>query len=244
MGFDLTITKGNLRLSETRMAIRELIEFAMQMELEVIPVNWMVTGIIHDMPEKLREIFGEAGGQTTKPLVGRPIAKITEECGSKQRWFSIEGEHIQGIIFYHHYEEWILTWNVSRGGLLGSYWLIRRGAPRLFDQEQAISPKALLEKLDDFINSTPTEVQGEFSEEQIRIHCPWRRSDVAAACDLMKMLAHHCNDFSAQDDFGVWPDKDFTKWSNFADKYAKSIGSEPVHPDGFNELRYNESDHD
>jgi hypothetical protein len=246
MGFDLTITKGSLRLSEARMVIRELIEFATQMELEIIPVNWMVSGMIADMPDVFREMRSDYP-DFAEPLVSRPIVKVTEMQGSKQRWFSIENEHVQGLVFCHHYEEWILTWNVSRGGILGKYYhVLENPTPTrsFFDPQQAISPKQLLPTIDDFLNLEPIEVHGEFGEDHLGIHCPWRQSDAAAACDVVKLLARHSDGLEARDDMGIWPNKDFTKWRNSAEKYAKMLGGEPMHPDALNELRSNDLDQD
>jgi len=69
------------------------------------------------------------------------------------------------------------------------------------------------------------------AEALINIHCPWRRSDAAAACEVVKLLSRHCDDLEARDSMGVWPDKDFTKWVNLANKYAAAFGAQPVHPD-------------
>lgn len=230
MGYDLKVTKGSVRLAEAPILIRELIEFAAQMELEVIPVNWMVSGIIPDHNRLLLEIFGEKA--ETHYLVSRPVIKKTAERGKELPWSAIDHEHVQGIVLCHHYEEWILGWNVSRGGLLGRYsQLPGRPVERLFDQGLAVAPKSLLASLDSFINSKPVEIGGEISEDHINIHCPWRRSDAAAACDVVKLLSRHSDGLEARDDMGVWPDKDFTKWVNFANKYADVLGTAPLHPD-------------
>jgi hypothetical protein len=238
MGYDLTVTRGNVRLAESQTLIRELLEFAAQMELEIIPINWMISGVIPDMPDSLRAVFEEASAETMKPLVLRPTVRVAEEHGGgERRWFSIEREHVQGVVFSHHYEEWILTWNVSRDGLLGRYFQIPgKSAERLADQRQVVSPKRLLSAFDDFINSEPIKINGEISEDNINIHCPWRRSDAEAACDVVKLLSRHCDDLEARDDMGVWPDKDFTRWVNFANKYAQTFGNDPVHPDPTDDL--------
>jgi hypothetical protein len=233
MGYDLMVTKGNVRLAEVPALIHELLEFAAQMELEVIPVNWMVSGIIPAHDRWLREIFGEKA--EAQPLVSRPVFKKTTEDGKELMWHAIDREHVQGIVFSHHYEQWVLTWNVTRGGLLGMYWQIDQAVKRttrtFFDPQEATSPTALLATSDDFMNSEPVDVRGEFSEDHINIHCPWRRSDAAAACDVVKLLSRHCDDVEARDSMGVWPDKDFTKWVNLANKYAQAFGTQPVHPD-------------
>jgi len=231
MGYDLSVTKGSVRLEEVRILIRKLLEFAAQMELEVVPVNWMISGIVSDHQQLLREIFGEKA-QEAQPLVSRPIVKKTTESDKELLWYEIVREHVQGIVFCHHYEEWILTWNVSRGGLLGRYHQIPgRPAERFFDQGQAVKPRSLLASLDDFIHSMPVEIGGEIAEDHINIHCPWRRSDAAAACDVVKLLSCHSDGLEAHDDMGVWPDKNFTKWVNFATKYANVLGSRPLYPD-------------
>lgn len=146
MGFDLTVTKGSVRLAEARILIRELLEFAVQMELEVIPLNLMVSGIIPDHHRLLDEVF------------------------------EVKSE---------------MHFPVSR----------------------------------------PVEIGGEIAEGHINIHCPWRRSDAAAACDVVKLLSRHSDGLEARDDMGVWPDKDFTKWVNFANKWANALGGTSLHPD-------------
>ena len=161
------------------------------------------------------------------------MIKTTTEGGKQLPWFAIDREHIQGVVFCHHYEAWILTWNVSREGLLAKYWL----PPKGFDKEKSVSPKVVLASLDDLFNSPPTEMRGEFSESEIHIHCPWRRSDAAAACDVVQLLSRHCDNLEAQDDMGVWPNKDFTKWVNFANKYSQALGGKPLHPDITDDLR-------
>jgi hypothetical protein len=238
MGYDLKVTKGSVRLAEAPILIRELIEFAAQMETEVIPVNWMVSGIIPDHNQLLLAIFGEEA--EANYLVSRPVIKETIEHGKKLPWYAIDREHVQGIIFCHHYEEWILTWNVSRGGLLGGYQQIP-GTPvdRFFDEGHAIAPKSLLASLDDFINSKPVEIGGKISEDHINIHCPWRRSDATAACDVVKLLSRHSDGLEARDHMGVWPNKDFTKWVNFANKYAEALGTATLHPDPTDEFQSN-----
>jgi hypothetical protein len=242
MGYDLTVLKGHVRLAEAEILIRELLEFAAQMELEVIPVNWMVSGIIPDHNRLLLEIFEEEKGEADH-FVSRPVIKKTTERGKELPWYAIDREHVQGLVFCHHYEEWILTWNVSRGGLLGQYCqLPGRPVERFFDQRQAVAPKSLLASLDDFINSNPVEIDGEISEGHINIHCPWRRSDAAAACDAVKLLARHSDGLEARDDMGVWPDKEFTKWVNFANKWAQAVGGSPVHPDPTDDLLSGERD--
>lgn len=230
MGYDLKVTKGSVRLSEAPILIREMIEFAALMELEVIPVNWIVSGIIPDHNQLLLEIFGEKA--EAHYLVSRPVVKKTTEGGKELPWYSINQEHVQGIVFCHPYEEWILTWNVSRGGLLGGYYQIQgKAIERFFDHGQAVKPKSLLASLDNFINSKPIGIGGEIAEDHINIHCPWRRSDAAAACDVVKLLARHSDGLEARDDMGLWPAKDFTKWVNFANKYADVLGTAPLHPD-------------
>lgn len=234
MGYDLKITQGSVRLAEVPILFRELIEFAAQMEMDVIPVNWMVSGFVPDHCGLLGRIFGE-NTDAAKPLILRKVVKKTAKHGKGLLRYEINQEHVQGIVFYHHYEEWILTWNVTRGGLLGRY----RQAPKataetFFDPKEAISPRSLLSTSDDFMNIEPQEIHGEFWEDRINIHCPWRRSDAAAACDVVKLLARHSDGLKARDDMGVWPNKDFTKWANSINKfnkYAQLLGTAPLHPD-------------
>ena len=92
------------------------------------------------------------------------------------------------------------------------------------DPGNAIAPNDFLDSIGNLSN--PIEVNGEISEDHINIHCPWRRSDAAAACDVV-VAARHCDNLEARDDMGVWPDKDFTKWQNFANKYAQMLGTRP-----------------
>jgi len=236
MGYDLTVTKGSIRLAEAPILIRELLEFAAQMELEVIPVNWMVSGLIPDHCGLLRRIFGE-NADVAQPLVSRKAVKKTVKHGKGLLRYEINQEHVQGIVLYHHYEEWILTWNVTRGGLLGRYCQITKAETEtLFDPKEAAPAKSLLPTIYDFINLPQIEVHGEFWEDPIYIHCPWRRSDAAAACDVVKILARHSDGLEARDDMGLWPHKNFTKWENFANKYARALGSDPVHPDPTDDL--------
>jgi hypothetical protein len=239
MGFDLTITNGSVRLAEAQNLIYELVEFAAQLELGVIPVNWMVSGIIPDHNRLLLEIFGEEA--EAHYLVSRPIIKKTNEHGKELPWYAIDREHVQGIVFCHHYEEWILTWNVSRGGLLGRYHQLSSRRPAWgeswFDPGKTIAPKDFLPSIGAFVESNPAEIGGEISEDHINIHCPWRRSDAAAACDVVKLLARHSDGLEARDDMGVWPDKDFSKWVNLTDKLAKCLGGRPTHPDPTDELQ-------
>ena len=231
MGFDLTVTKGNVRLAEAHTLVRELLEFAAQMELEVIPVNWIVSGLVPDHCGLLRRILGK-NADVAQPLVSRNVVKKTVKHGKGLLRYEINQEHVQGIVFYHHYEEWILTWNVTREGLLGRYCQITNAETEmLFARKEAAPAKSLLPTICDFINLPPIEVNGEFWEDHINIHCPWRRSDAAAACDVVKLLARHSDGLEARDDLGVWPDKDFTKWVNFANKYAELLGTAPLHPD-------------
>ncbi len=236
MGYDLTVKSGNVCLAEAVTLIRELLEFAAQMELEIIPVNWMITGVVPDHQGVLREIFGEKVDEA-QLLVSRPVFKKTVEHGKKVLWYAINREHVQGLVVCHHYEEWILTWNVTRGGLLGRYYQISNApTERFFDPLDASSPISLLSKVDEFVNSTPGEVHGEFAEDHLGIHCPWRRGDAAAACDVVKLLARHCDGLEASDDMGVWPNKDFTKWSSFVKKWNAISGFTPIHPDVADEL--------
>lgn len=231
MGYDLTVSRGSIRLAEAPILIRELLEFAAQMELEVIPVNWMVSGQISDHQQLLREIFGEKA-EESKPLVVRDVAKKTVEHGKDVLWYAMNREHVQGIVLCHHYEEWILTWNVSRGGLLGRYYqLSEQPGDRLFDWNETVTPSSLLSSLSYFVQSEPVEVCGNIAEGNINIHCPWRRSDAVAACDVVKLMARHSDNLEAHDDLGVWPNKDFTKWVNLAVKYAETFGTNPPHPD-------------
>ena len=234
VGYDFVIRRGNVRLAEVPSLVGDLLRFAAQIELEVIPVNWVVSGTIPDYSRLLRALFeeGEAEGDL---LVSRPVVTKTTENGRELLWHAIEREHIQGLVFCHHYEQWVLTWNVSRGGLLGRYWRsnepvkLERG--EFFDSKGATQPDALLESVGEFVSSGPVEVRGEFSEDHIGIHCPWRRSDVAAACDVIRLISNRSDDFEAHDDYGVWPDKDFSKWRNLAGGYAETLGASPVHPD-------------
>lgn len=185
MGYDLTVTRGNVRLAESQILIRELLEFAAQMELEVIPVNWMVTGLVPDHCGMLRRIFGE-NAAVAQPLVSRKLIKKTVKHGKGLLRYEINQEHVQGIVLYHHYEEWILTWNVTRCGLLGRYCQAARAiAETFFDPKEAVPAKSLFPTICDFVNLPPIEVHGEFGEDPIYIHCPWRRSDAAAACDVV-----------------------------------------------------------
>ena len=232
MGYDFVIRKGNIRLPEATALMGESLRFAERLELEVIPVNWVVSGTIPDYSRLLRPVFGDADGDL---LVSRPVVRKTTEKDRELLWYAIEREHIQGLILCHHYEQWVLTWNVSRGGVLGRYWqstgpvMLERG--EFFDSNEATQPGALLESVGEFANSRPVEVRGEFCEDHIRIHCPWRRSDMAAACDLIRLISNHSDNLEAHDDYGVWPGKDFSKCRNLAGGYAETLGASPVHPD-------------
>jgi len=44
MGFDLTVPKGYVRLAEVPTLMRERLEFGAKIELDIIPVNWIVSG--------------------------------------------------------------------------------------------------------------------------------------------------------------------------------------------------------
>ena len=133
-----------------------------------------------------------------------------------------------------------MPWNV-RGGLLGQNHQIPKAATEtFFDQQQATLPKALLATIVDFMNAEPIELCGDFHEGHINIHCPWRRSDAAAPCDVVRLLSRFCDNLEARDDIGVWPDKDFTKWVNFANKYAEMLGTAPLHPDPTDNLQSSE----
>lgn len=85
MGYDLTVTKGNVRMAEARILIRELLEFAAQLDLEVIPINWMVSGIIADYKKLIFEFFGE--NVETQYLVSRTIIKKATENAKELQWF-------------------------------------------------------------------------------------------------------------------------------------------------------------
>jgi hypothetical protein len=198
--------------------------------------------MVPDHQQLLREIFGEKADEA-QPMVLRTVGRKAAEGGKELLWYEINQEHVQGVVFCHHYEEWILTWNVSRGGLLGRYYRIpRRPVKRCFNQRQAVAPKHFLSSLDDFMKSMPVEVGGEISEDRINIHCPWRRSDAAAACDVVTLLSRYSDGLEACDDMGVWPDKDFTKWVNFANKHTEVLGTAPLHPDPTDALESDERD--
>ena len=234
MGYDFVIRKGNIRLPEATVLMGESLRLAERLELEVIPVNWVVSGTIPDYSRLLRPLFGE-GEAEGDVLVSRPAVMKTTENGRELLWYGIEREHIQGLVLCHHYGQWVLTWNASRGGLLGRYWQsngpveLKRG--EFIDSKGTTQPGALLESVGELVNSRPVEVRGEFCEDHIGIHCPWRRSDVAAACDVIRLISNHSDGFEAHDDCGVWPDKDFSKWRNPASGYAETLGAGLVHPD-------------
>ncbi len=234
MGFDITVTNGRLRSTEAPAVFRELLEFAVQMELDAVPINWIASGEIPDY-HGLSQTFCKQ--QELAHPISRSVVRSTYVHSHKLHWFEINREHVQGLILCHYYENWILTWNVSRGGLLAAYSLLSILASPAFGRTSAVSPVVLLSSLNAFMTSKPIEVHGQFAEDLIHVHCPWRRSDAAAACDALGILARHCDDFTVQDDLGVWPAKDFSKWMNLAAKYAKELGTAPVHPDPGDQLR-------
>lgn len=237
MSYDYFITKGSIRLAEAPVLVSKLLRFAMHMELEVIPVNWLVSGAIVDLLALAWLKCGDAESLQERAncrLVSRPVGGETNSQGLGYA-YGIENEHVQGIVFCHPYAQWVFTWNVSRGGLLAEYYQydfsMKLEYNEFFDPRGATQAGALLERIDEVMNAKPVEVRSSFSEEQISILCPWRRSDVAAACDLLGLVAYHSDNFEANDHYGVWPNKDFSRWRNLAGEYAEGLGGSPAHPD-------------
>ena len=224
-------------MAEAQILIRELLEFAAELELAVIPINWLCTGTVDNSRLLLNALFGES---TPVYFISRlkinPITNTLEIS---------EMEHIQGVVFCHPYADWVITWNALNGGMLGSFYRLGSDVPPdphgnpnvYFDRTKAVSPKMLLSTYDDFINAEPIKIFGCFSDNgSINIECPWRRSDAATLVDLAKLLSRHCDGIKVYEDMGIWPDKDFTKWVNRGNKWAFVPGATPVYPDPTDEL--------
>ena len=206
IGLDFTVKRGSLRQGESRLLIAELLSFAKQLEMEVSPINMLLTGMISET-----NLHERLGLPPVPPLLDRPLADTNTSEGVVTRLFPINQAHVQGVILCHAYEDWCLTWNLNHDGLLADY-----GLTHAIEGMEPIAPQAVLSSMEEFFQSTPVEVHGEFSEVQINIHCPWRRSDAAAACDALKIVSRHCFDFIVEDECRVWPDKDFARWDNLA----------------------------
>jgi len=243
MGYDFTVTKGNVRLAEAHTLIRELLELAWQLELPVIPVNWLVSDTYRSgitSKQFMAMFFGE-------PPIDEPLAAPTAVTGRAAGGGELTPALIQGVVFAKSYRLWHLTWNVSRGGSLGEFHQVsgclpgESYDPMIWGPSRAwdvVCPRTLLTPIGDPWIRKPAEINGKFEEDcEITLRCPWRRWDAAAACDVLNLLSRHCDDFEVEEEgFGIWPNKDFTRWINFASKWAAFSGFTPVHPDPTEQL--------
>ncbi len=213
MGYDFLITSGRVREAETPSLLRELYQFASLLELKPLPVNWLLTGVIRDesLPPEVQALL---------PTRSWPF-----------RSGPVHDERIQGVLIPHPYSTWQVLWNQNRDGLLVCY-----AAPRPLDDLTPMFSNTPDGSFEEFFHLPPTDMQCEISECPIGLHCPWRRGDVAAACDLLTILSRHCDDFCVDDDYGIWPNKDFSKWENPLEGYREILGGEAVHPDAADEL--------
>jgi hypothetical protein len=103
MGVDFFVEKGNVRLTEAETLVRELLQLAAELELDVIPVNWIVSGEVYNGVEMLDELLGYTAKEHWVP---RPVVRIhtvTDKSGSPitLRRYGIEQELIQGVVFCH-----------------------------------------------------------------------------------------------------------------------------------------------
>ncbi len=224
MGFDISIKKGRVRVEEIPNLMRDLLRFAVALDLDVIPIDWMATGSISDEAEgQLRKIFGEA------PVTPDDLHVVRRMTG--KGLFEIEREHMQGLAICHPYEEWILTWNVTRGGLLAKYTSEYKEIPDQnervwFKEDRKRSPQELLDSFDEFIQCPPTLMTGLFCENEVHIHCPWNRNQALNALEAFKILNRHSDGMEVYDGLGVWPNGDFSKAEKFFGKWQEKLGGE------------------
>ena len=230
MGYDFIVKSGRLRLAERDEFVRELLSLAAQLELDVTPFNWIVRGEVFQMHSKRPCVEGIHG-----PLVTRPVLRRDETSEHwDEFWERIDGEHIQGLVLCHPYEDWLISWNVTRDGLLAGMDL--RGPDGAGLRKLGENPTGLLARSDVLFEEPAVPMEGEFWERHIGIQTPWRRSDAVAACDIFSLLARYSEDFGLWDEWNIWPEMDFSKWENYSASWAAAFASvgldcEEAHPD-------------
>lgn len=237
MSYDFCITRGRVRVAEAPLLIAELLQFASRKSFAVSPINFVFTGLGgSSTPEEalLCEIFDEVPAGGEEPLAGRKVLKKVDGKGQEESFAILEREHIQGFIFHTTYEPWTVTWNLSHNGLIAGYGIRGDGSepPALFVGEHPVRPEGILEQLDRFNQEAPVELHGRIDEYLLKaISCPWRRTEVAEAVEMLRILASYSDGFEVQDDQGLWPDPNFKTWNNLAAKYGRVLGIRPVHRD-------------
>ncbi len=228
MGYDFSFSGSVLCGHEAKLC-DELIRFGRSIDLDVVAVNLDLTGTIggYDLLD-----FGDDCISNT------PIKRqwrVTEcvEGVMQLRASSVEAEVVQGIVFLHHYEEWIITWNVTQYGRLARYHIKRdpQGAVQhykdllpLLDRSRGCWRESIL----------PALPVAYAYEDGCNIHVPWRSSDVEQAVQALRIVQAHCAaDFQVADHDGVWT-SGIGSWRNLVGAYTaifEDCGGRPVHPD-------------
>jgi hypothetical protein len=228
VGYDFIFGGSVLRGRET-LLLSELARFGRSIDLDVIPVHFELTGTI----ERFDMMDGDTPKEFDSPIqrdwnvIEYPVDIILHQKVAVQR------EIVQGIGLLHHYECWLIAWNLSHGGRLANYHP-KQTSGNLGNDLQEIFP--LVGKQDQVAipSAVPVSIMWEMC---CTLGVPWRRSDVQLAVDLLRIVQRHCrDDFFVFDDYGVWAEG-IHRWRNLAGTYAEQLGGTTAHPDPAELLR-------
>lgn len=89
----------------------------------------------------------------------------------------------------------------------------------------------VLDQFDEIFSCPPQPLPGYFSAGSPHIHTPWRKEEVIFACDLLDVIGGNSENFLLEDDFKVWPERDFSRWENFARSWGFYLGARETYPE-------------
>lgn len=239
MGYDLFVLKGRLVPGNTVDILRGLTGLAEQLELEWSPFDILFNGEVRYAAYRSSERSEAKGGDSSCAVIPSRDWERYDDVVSRlleipcYRAVVFE-ERIQGLVIHHPYEDWKFMWNVSHEHALVSYDLhhppkntARGAAPEVACRR---SRKLSAGEAKTLFADDPIPMTAILNEENIHLHTPWRRGDVVAAIEALRILEGGSEEFDVHDDYGVWRDG-IEAWRNLGETWAQRLGGKPAHPD-------------
>ena len=236
MGYDFDVCNGRLLSEKKAMMLCNLTGLAAQLELEWSALDGLLSGDVeyceHNSEWRPKVAIGDISYAVvpSRPweLHDSEVDRIFQTHSYRAPIFE---EHIQGIVIHHPYENWVFMWNLTHGNTLGYYsFQVKtpgRSTDEIFPRRSGMLTTSKAETL---FASGPLPMTGSWGEHYIHLHTPWRRGDVIAAVEALRVLEAASDNFYVHDHYGVWQ-HGIGAWKNLGDNYASQLGGKLAYPD-------------
>ncbi len=199
--------------------------------MEVVPVHWVLT----EKVSSFRMRFPDEAEWVPNRHPIRREWRVAKQDGSENlqcQWLesAVEKETVQGVVFLHPYEDWVITWNTTLHGRLARYSMPEK-SDRLFQCQTFLESDERGSFNPPFQEFPSPLFLPRVNEGECNIHLPWRKSDAMIAFEMLRQVQRYCQpDFCVEDEFEIWT-KGPENWRNPLSSWTRKLDGTPAHPD-------------